>query len=107
MRPLSKHLDIVSDHRIINNDIIEFAETQINLSDSTCKIITTLNFLDTNFYNNQNKFLSLVYVCRNDVAVLDKFVLMKYQSLVLSYIFSENSKHFFSTVVRQKYSILN
>ena len=46
MRSLSKHVvDMVSDDRIINNDIIGFAETQINLSDSTCKIIETLNFL--------------------------------------------------------------
>ena len=73
MRSLSKHDDIVSDDRIINNNIIGFAETQINLSDSTCKIIETLNFFNTYFNNNQNEFLSLAYGCRNEVAVVDKF----------------------------------
>ena len=74
MRSLLKHVDdMVSDDRIINNDIIGFAETQINLSDSTCKIIETLNFFNIHFNNNQNKFLSLAYGCRNEVAVVDKF----------------------------------
>ena len=42
---LSKHVsDIVRDDRIINNDIIGLIETQINLSDSTSKLIGTLNF---------------------------------------------------------------
>ena len=46
MRSLSKHVDdTVNDDRIINNDIIGFAEAQINLLDSTCKIIEILNFL--------------------------------------------------------------
>ena len=67
VRSLSKHVDdIVSDDRIKNNDIIGFAETQINLSYSTCKIIETLNFFNIRFNNNQNKFLSLAYGCRND-----------------------------------------
>ena len=57
----------------MNNDIIGFTETQISSSDSSCKIIETLNLFDINFNNNENKFLSLVYGCRNDVAVLDKF----------------------------------
>ena len=62
MRSLSKHVDdIVSDDTIINNDIIGFTETQINLSDSTCKIIEALNFFNIHFKNNQNKFLSLAY----------------------------------------------
>ena len=57
MRSLSKHVDdIVSDNRIKNKDIIGFAETQINLSYSTCKIIETLNFFNIRFNNNQNKF---------------------------------------------------
>ena len=55
MRSLSKHVDdIVSDKRLINNDIIGFAETQINPSNSTCKIIKTLNFFNINFNNNEN-----------------------------------------------------
>ena len=74
MRSLSKHVDdILSEDRIINNDTIGFTETQINLSDSTCKIIETLNFFNIHFNNNQNKFLSLAYGCRNEVAVVDKF----------------------------------
>ena len=74
MRLLSKHInDIVSDNRIINNDIIGSAETQINLSDFTCKLIESLNFFNIHFNNNQNKFLSLAYGCRNEVAVVDKF----------------------------------
>ena len=57
----------------MNNDLIEFKETQINLSDYTCKIIQGLNFFNINFNNNENEFLSLAYGCKNDVAVLDKF----------------------------------
>ena len=73
MRSLSKHVDdIASDKRLINNDIIGFTETQINPSNSTCKIIKTLNFFNINFNNNENKFLSLAYGYRN-VVVLDKF----------------------------------
>ena len=45
VRSLSKHInDIVSDDRITNNDIIGFRETQMNSSDSTYKIMETLNF---------------------------------------------------------------
>ena len=50
-----KYLDvIVSDTRIINNDIIGFTETQIKLkrSSSTCKIIETLVFCNINFNSN-------------------------------------------------------
>ena len=44
MRSLSKPIvDIVGDDRLMNNDIAGFMETQINQSDSTCKIIETLN----------------------------------------------------------------
>ena len=50
--------DIVSDDKLMNNDIISFTETQINLSDSTCKIIERLNFFHINFNKNENKFLS-------------------------------------------------
>ena len=73
VRSLPRHVDdIVSDKRIINNNI-RFTETQIKPSDSTCKIIETLNVFNFNFNNNENKFLSLAYVCRNDLAVLKKF----------------------------------
>ena len=57
----------------MNNDLIEFKETQINLSDSTYKIIQGLNFFNINFNNNENEFLSLAYGCKNDAVVLDKF----------------------------------
>ena len=65
VRSLSKHVnDIVSDSRIMNNDILGL----ISLSDSTCRIVETLNFNDS-----EDKFLSLAWGCRNNVAVLDKF----------------------------------
>ena len=32
-----------------------------------------LNFFNINFNNSEDTFLSLVYGCRNNVAVLDKF----------------------------------
>ena len=51
--------DIVSDDRIINNDIIVFTETQIKSSNSTCKTMETLNFYNINFNNNENELLSL------------------------------------------------
>ena len=50
-----------------------FEGTLINPSDSTCKIIETLNFYNISFDNNESKFLSLAYGCRNDVAALNKF----------------------------------
>ena len=68
-----KMIIIVSDNRIINNDIIGFAETQIKSSDSTCKILETLNFFNVDFNNNENKFSSLAHRCRNDAALLNKF----------------------------------
>ena len=74
VRSLSKHVnDKVSDSRIMKSDIIGLTETQISLSDSTCRIDETLNFFNINFNNSEDKFLSLAYGCRNNVAVLDKF----------------------------------
>ena len=35
--------------------------------------IVHINFFNINFKNNKNKFLSLAYGCRNDVAVLKIF----------------------------------
>ena len=50
VRSLSKHIDdIVSDDRIINNDIMGFTETQINPSDSTSKIMETMTFFQYSF----------------------------------------------------------
>ena len=74
VRSLSKHVnDKVSDSRIMKSDIIGLTETQISLSDSTCRILETLYFFNINFNNSEDKFLSLAYGCRNNVAVLDKF----------------------------------
>ena len=51
MRLLSRHVnDIVRDN--INNDIILFTETQIKPSDSTNKIIVTLNMFGIDFNNH-------------------------------------------------------
>ena len=55
MRSFPRHIDdILSDNRIINNDIIGFTETQIKPSDSTSKIIETLNDFNIKFNNNGN-----------------------------------------------------
>ena len=55
-----KHTDdIVSDDRIISNDIIGFTETQIGPSDSTSRIMEASIFFNINFNNNVNKVLSL------------------------------------------------
>ena len=73
MRSLLRHVDdISSDNRIKNNDLLGFTEKQTNLSDSTSKIIETLNFFNINFNNKENKLLSLAYGCRN-IALLNKF----------------------------------
>ena len=73
MRSLLRHVDdISSDNRIKNNDLLGFTEKQTNLSDSTSKIIETLNFFNINFNNKENKLLSFAYGCRN-VALLNKF----------------------------------
>ena len=61
-KSFSKHLDdIVSNDRIVNNDIIGFTETQINLSNSNCKLIETLNSVNIKFNNNKSKVLSSTY----------------------------------------------
>ena len=55
MRSFLRQVDaIVSNNRIINNDIIGLMETQIKPSDSTYKIIETLNLFNINFNNNEN-----------------------------------------------------
>ena len=83
VRSLSKHVnDIVIDSRIMNNDVIGLIETQIDLSDSTCRIVEKLNFFNINFNNSEDKFLSLAYGPRNNVAVLDKFETYGVLSLV-------------------------
>ena len=53
VRSLPTHVDdIVSDSRIINNDIIGFIDTQIKPSDCTSNITETLNFFNINFNSN-------------------------------------------------------
>ena len=74
VRTLSKHVDdIVSDDRIIDNDTVRFTDTEINLSDSTCKIIKIFSFFNINVNKSENRFLNLANRCRNDVTVLYKF----------------------------------
>ena len=74
MRSLPTRVDdILSEKRIINNNIMGFTETQIKPSSSTCKTIETLNVFSVNFNNNKNKFLRLAYGCINDVVILNKF----------------------------------
>ena len=74
VRSLARHVDdVFSNKTIINNDITGFIETQIKPSDFSCKIIEMLNLFNINFNNNEHKFSSLAYGCRNDVDVLSKF----------------------------------
>ena len=47
---------MVSDDRIINNNIKGFTETQIHPSGSICKVTERLNFSNINFNNDENKF---------------------------------------------------
>ena len=45
VRPLSRDVDdIISYNSIINKEIVGFSTSQMNSSNSTCKIIETLNF---------------------------------------------------------------
>ena len=67
----------------MNNDIIGLTETQISLSDSTCRIVETLNFFNINLNNSEDKFLSLAYGCRSNIAVSDtNLILIEILSLV-------------------------
>ena len=73
-RSLPRHVDdIVSNNRVINKDIIRSTETQSKPSDSTYKTIEMFNLFNIDFNNNETKFSSLAYGCKNDVALLDKF----------------------------------
>ena len=54
VRSLPSHVDnIVRDNKIINKNILGFTERQIRPSDSTCKIIGTLELFNINFNNNK------------------------------------------------------
>ena len=73
VKSLAKYIDdVVLRNDGINNNIIGFIETQINLSDTPCNVIKTVNFFNINFHGNKNSFLTLAYGCRSDIAVLDK-----------------------------------
>ena len=74
VRSLSKDIDgIVSGNTIMNSDVILNTETQINPSDSTCKIIQALIFFNIDFNNTENRILTLAYGYRHDIIVCDKF----------------------------------
>ena len=45
----------------MNNYITGFIETQINLSNSNCKLIETLNSVNIKFNNNKSKALNSTY----------------------------------------------
>ena len=69
MRSLSRDADDTINYNcIINTGFIGFSATQMYLSNSNCKIIKILKFLNINFKNNDNEFFGLPYGCRNDVA---------------------------------------
>ena len=56
VRSLLQHADdVVSDGRIINNDIIGLTKTQVIPSDSTFKIIERLNFSEFDLNDNEQK----------------------------------------------------
>ena len=59
--------DMLSHTETLNNSIMRFTEAQIKSSDTTCKIIKTLNFFNVNFNNNENNGY------RNDVGALNRF----------------------------------
>ena len=60
-------------------NIIGFTERQIKPSDSNCKIIELLNLFDIHFNNNENKFLSLAYICSLQMMLLlRKMLLLRY-----------------------------
>ena len=65
VQSLSKNKNYtVGDDRKINNDIIGFRETQINSSDSTCKLMKALNFFNINFNNDENS-VQMQQLCWN------------------------------------------
>ena len=72
VRLLSKHIgDLVTDHRIINNDIIGFTKTETNIrfykqNNTIIEFFSILTFITMkiNFQVNE---------CRNYLAIFDKF----------------------------------
>ena len=73
VRSLLKHaLNIVSDNRLINNDILCFTETQIQPHYSTSTIQSLFKNFVVYFNNNSNKFLSLVYGIHNNLELIDR-----------------------------------
>ena len=73
VRSLLKHaLDIVSDNRLINNDVLCFTETQIQPHYSTSTIQSLFRNFVIYFNNNSNKFLSLAYGIHNNLELIDR-----------------------------------
>ena len=64
--------DIVSDNRLINNDILCFTETQIQLHHSTSTIQSFFKKCVIYFNNNSNKFLSLAYGMHSNLELNDR-----------------------------------
>ena len=64
--------------------------TEINPSDSTCKIMETLNFFNINFNSDENKFLSLAYGCRN-LLLIFSFKKQAFADTVFTLMFIENN----------------
>ena len=63
--------DVVSDNRLINNDIFCFTETHIEPHYSTNTIQSFFKNFGIYFNNNSNKFLSLVYGLHNNLELID------------------------------------
>ena len=73
VRSLLKHAhDIVSDNRLIDNNILCFAATQTEPHYSTNTIQSFFKNLVIYFNNNSNKFLSLAYGLHNNLELIDK-----------------------------------
>ena len=70
LRSLAKHVqDLINDYRILKNYVVGFTETQIKPSDSTCLINEVFKNYNMNYSNNENKFSSLAYECRDNVFI--------------------------------------
>ena len=74
VRSLTKHVsDLANDYRILNNDIVGFTETQVKAVDSTESVNKLLHDFHMYYNNNDNKYLSLAYGCKESILVLRRF----------------------------------
>ena len=69
---LNHALDIVSDDRLINNDILSFTETQIQPHYSNSTIQSLFKNFVIYFNNNSNTFLTLAYGMHNNLELIDR-----------------------------------